>query len=172
MHHSEGLVLFLAHDYTSPVQHFGDKYWTEPRELQLRSTGSSQCHVLNPYELSGLVFSPLNFTVIVMFLMQRCSLQSLAGVSVRHPQPPLECGHVLAYRLFFLFRPQGCPVHGLDRESCLPAQHHHVGGHPCASLWRSSFRILIPRSGSSFLVPDLTYKFITTQSSSTYHHFY
>ena len=137
MHHSEQLVSFPAHDDTSPVQYFGDKYWTEPRELQPRSSGSSHCYVVNPYQLSGLVFLPLNFTAVVMFLMQCRSLQPLTGVSVHRSQPPLECGHVLAHRHFFLFRPQGCPVHGLDWESCLLAQHHHVGGHPRASLWRS-----------------------------------
>ena len=130
MHHSERLVLFPAHDDPSPVQYFGDEYWTEPRELQR--------YVVNPYQLSGLVFSPLNFTVVVMFLMQCRLLQPLTGVSVRRSQPPLERGHVLAHRGFFLFRPQGCPIHGQDLKLCLPAQHHHVGGHPLASLWRSS----------------------------------
>ena len=49
----------------------------------------------------------------------------------------LECGHVLAHSLFFLVRPQGRPVHGLDRKLCLLAQHQHVGGHPSAGLRRS-----------------------------------
>ena len=88
MHHSEWFVLFSAHDDTSPVQHFGDKYWTEPWELQLRSKGSSQCYFVNPYQLSCLVFSPLNFTVVVMFLMRCRSLQPLTGVSVHRSQPP------------------------------------------------------------------------------------
>ena len=122
---------------TSPVQYFGDEYRTEPRELQIRSTGSFQRYVVNPYQLSSLIFSPLNFTVVVMFLMQRRSLQPLTGVSVCRSQTPLERGHVLPHHVFFLLRPQGCPIHGLDRKSCLLAQHHHVGGHPRAGLWRS-----------------------------------
>ena len=132
MHHSERFVLFPAHDDASPVQHLSDKYWTEPWELQLCSAVSSQRYVVNPYQLSGLVFSPLNFTVVVMFLMQCRSLQPLAGVSLRRLQPLLECGHLLAHRLFFHVRPQGRPVHGLDRKLCLLAQHHHVGSHPRA----------------------------------------
>ena len=137
MHHSERLVPFLAHDDPSPVQYFGDEYRTEPLELQLPSAGSFQCYVVNPYQLASLVFSPLNFTAVVMFLMQCRSLQPLTDMSVRRSQLPLERGHVLAHRGCFLIRPQGCPIHGLDRKSCLPAQHHHVGGHPLASLWRS-----------------------------------
>ena len=39
MHHCEWLVSFPAHDDPSSVQYFGDEYRTEPRELQLRSTG-------------------------------------------------------------------------------------------------------------------------------------
>ena len=119
MHHCERLVSFPAHNDLSP-----DEYRTEPRELQLRSTGSFRRYVLNPYQLSSLVFSPLDFTVVVMFLMQRRSLQPLTGVSVRRSQPPLECGHILAHHGFFLLRPQGRPIHGLDQKSCLPAQHH------------------------------------------------
>ena len=128
MHHSERLVLFPAHNDPSPVQYFGDKYGTEPRELQLRSTNSSQCYVMNPYQLPGLVFSPLNFAVVVMFLMQRRSLPLATppGVRPRTRSPS--------------FLP--LPAPGASRTwpgpgVALPAQHHHVGGHPRASLWRS-----------------------------------
>ena len=137
MYHSERFVLIPAHDYASPVQHLGDEYRAVPWELQLGSAVSSQRYALNPYKLSGLVLSPLSFAVVVMFLMQHRSLQPLAGVPVRCPQPPLECGHILAHCLLFLVWPQGCPVHGLNRESCLPAKHYHVWGHPRAGLRRS-----------------------------------
>ena len=69
MHHREQLVSFPAHDDPSPVQYFGNEYRTKPRELQLRSTGSFQRYVVNPYQLSSLVFSPLDFTVVVIYLM-------------------------------------------------------------------------------------------------------
>ena len=132
MYHSERLVPFPAHDNSSSIQYFG----AEPRELQLRSPRSFQRYVVNPYQFSSLIFPPLDFTDVVMFLMQRCSLQPRTGVPVRCSQSSLECGHVLAHRAFFLLRPQGCPIHDLDRKSCLPTQHHHVGGHSRASLWR------------------------------------
>ena len=136
MHHCERLVSFPAHDDPSSIQYFGDEHRAEPRELQLRSPSSFQRYVVNPYQLSGLIFPPLDLTVIVMFLMQRCLLQPLTGVPVRRLQPSLECGHVLAHRGFFILRPEGRPIHGLDQKSCLPTQHHHIGGHPRASLWR------------------------------------
>ena len=87
-----------------------------------------------------------------MFLMQHRSLQPLMGVSVRHSQPPLERGHVLAHRGFLILRPKGCPLHGLDWKSCLPAQHHHIGGHPLAGLWRSP---VAPQDEGHKLVPLL-----------------
>ena len=132
MHHSERLVPFPAHDDSSSIQYFGDECRAEPRELQLRSPRSLQRYVVNPYQLSRLILSPLDFTVVVMFLMQRRPLQPRTGVPVRRPQSSLECGHILAH----LFRPQGCSIHSLDRKSCLPAQHHQVGGHSRACLWR------------------------------------
>ena len=88
--------------------------------------------------LSLCVFSPfpglgaLDLTVVVMFLMQSRPLQPRTSVPVRRPQSSLECGHILAH----LFRPQGCSIHSLDRKSCLATQHHHVGGHSRACLWR------------------------------------
>ena len=136
MYHSERLVSFPGHDNSSSIQYFGDEHRAKPRELQLRSPRSFQRYVVNPYQLSSLIFPPLDFTVVVMFLIQRCPLQPHTGVPVRCSQSSLECGHVLAHRAFFLLRPQGCPIHGLDRESCLPTQHHHVGGHSRASFGR------------------------------------
>ena len=132
MHHSERLVPFPAHDDSSSIQYFGDERRAEPRELQLRSSRSFQLYVVNPYQLSRLILSPLDFTVVVMFLMQRRPLQPRTGVPVRHSQSSLECGH----HALFLFRPQWCPIHSLARKSCLPTQHHHVGGHSRACLWR------------------------------------
>ena len=136
MHHCERLFSFPAHDDPSSIQYFGVEHRAKPRELQLRSTGSFQRYVVNPYQLSSLILLPLDLTVVVKFLMQRRPLQPLTGVPVRRSQPSLECGHVLAHRGFFLLRPQGRPIHGLDRKSCLLIQHHHIGGHPRASLWR------------------------------------
>ena len=97
MHHSERFVLFLAHDYAFPVQHLGGKYWTVPLELQLRSAVSSQHYVVNPYQLSGLVLSPLNFTVIVMFLMHcaRCSPSLPFHDGDNNGIGVLPCGHLL-----------------------------------------------------------------------------
>ena len=71
---------------------------------------------LVPYQLSRLVLSPLDLAVVVMFLVQRCPLQPRTGMPVRRPQSSLECGHVLAHRAGFLFRPQGCSIHSLDRK--------------------------------------------------------
>ena len=88
MHHYEWLVSFLAHDDPSSIQYFGDEHWAEPRELQLRSPRSFQRYVVNPYQLSSLIFPPLDFTVVVMFLMQRCPLQPRTGVPVRCSDPP------------------------------------------------------------------------------------
>ena len=133
MHHCERLVSFLAHDDPSSIQYFGDEHRAEPRELQLRSPRLFQRYVVYPYQLSSLIFPLLD---VVMFLMQRCPLKPLMGVPVHCSQSSLECGHILAHRGFFLLRPQGRPIHGLDRKSCLPPQHHHVGGHLRACFWR------------------------------------
>ena len=121
---------------SSSIQHLGDECRAEPRELQLRSPGSFQRYVVDPYQLSCLVLSPLDLAVVVMYLVQRCPLQPRTSVSVSRPQSPLECGHVLTHCADFLFRHQGCSIHSLDRKPCLPTQHHHVGGHSCARLWR------------------------------------
>ena len=94
MHHSERLVSFPAHDDSSSIQYFGDEHQAEPRELQLRSPRSFQRYVVNPYQLSSLIFPPLDFTVVVMFLVQRCPLQPRTGVPVRCSQSSLECGLV------------------------------------------------------------------------------
>ena len=136
VHYCERLVSFLTHDNSSSIQHLGDECRAEPQELQLRSPRSFQRYVVDPYQLSRLVLSPLDLAVVVMFLVQRCLLQPRTSVSVRRPQSSLECGHVLAHCADFLFRPQGCSIHSLDRKPCLPTQHHHVGGHSCARLWR------------------------------------
>ena len=56
MHHRERLVSFPAHDDSSSIQYFGDERWAEPRELQLHSPRSFQRYVVNPYQLSGLIF--------------------------------------------------------------------------------------------------------------------
>ena len=89
MHHCERLVSFPAHDDPSSIQYFGDEHQAEPRELQLRSQRSFQLYVVNPYQLSSLIFPPLDFTVVVMFLMQRCPLQPRTGVPVRCSQSSL-----------------------------------------------------------------------------------
>ena len=136
MHYCERLVSFPAHDNSSSIQHLGDEGRAEPRELQLRSPCWFQHYVVDPYQLSRLVLSPLDLAVVVMFLVQRCPLQPRTGVPVRRPQSSLECGHVLAHCAGFLFRSQGCSIHSLDRKPRLPTQHHHVGGHSCARLWR------------------------------------
>ena len=136
MHYCERLVPFPAHDNSSSIQHLGDEGRAEPRELQLRSPCSFQRYVVDPYQLSRLVLSPLDLTVVVVFLVQRCPLQPRPRVPVRRPQSSLECGHVLAHCAGFLFRSQGCSIHSLDRKPRLPTQHHHVGGHSCARLWR------------------------------------
>ena len=136
MHHSERLVPFPGHDDSSSTQYLGDERRAEPRELQLRSPGSFQRYVVNPYQLSRLILSPLDFTVLFMFLMQRRPLQPCTGLPVRRPQSSLECGHILAHRVLFLFGPQGCSIHSLDWKSCLSTQHHHVGCHSRACLWR------------------------------------
>ena len=60
MHYCERLVPFPAHDDSSSIQHFGDECRAEPRELQLRSPRSFQRYVVNPYQLSRLVLSPLD----------------------------------------------------------------------------------------------------------------
>ena len=136
LHYCERLVPFPMHDNTSSIQHLGDECRAEPQELQLRSPRSFQRYVVDPYQLSRLVLSPLDLAVVVMFLVQRCPLQPRTSVSVRGPQSPLECGHVLTHCACLLFRSQGCSIHSLDRESCLSTQHRHVGGHSCACLWR------------------------------------
>ena len=135
--HHERFVLFPAHNYASSVQHLGDEYGAIPRELQLGPAVPSQRDVMNPHQLSSLILSPLNLAVVVTPLMQRRSLQSLAGVSVRCSQALLEHGDILAHRTLLLVRPQGRPVHGLNREPCLPAKRHYVRGHPFAGLRRS-----------------------------------
>ena len=56
MHHCERLVSFPAHDDPSSIQYFGDEHRAEPRELQLRSPSSFQSFVVNPYQLSSLIF--------------------------------------------------------------------------------------------------------------------
>ena len=91
MHHCERLVSFPAHDDPSSIQYFGDKHRAEPRELQLRSPSSFQRYVMNPYQLSSLIFLPLDLTVVVMFLMQRWPLQPRTDVPIRRSQPSLEC---------------------------------------------------------------------------------
>ena len=85
VHYCERLVSFPAHDNSSSIQHLGDEGQAEPRELQLRSPCSFQRYVVDPYQLSRLVLSPLDLAVIVMFLVQRCPLQPRTGVSVRRP---------------------------------------------------------------------------------------
>ena len=112
---------------------------SEPRELQLRSPCSFQRYVMNPYQLSRLIFSPLDFSVVVMFLMQRCPLQPRTGVPVCWSQSSLECGHILAHRAFFLLRTQGCPIHSLDRKFANPA----------SSCWGSLPCLLVASPGSS-----------------------
>ena len=52
---------------------------------------------------------------------------------------------------------QGCRVSRAPSQSLVPRS----GSSFLVPDPRSSFRILVPRSGSSFLVPDLTYRFIT-----------
>ena len=136
MHHCKRLVPFPAHGDSSSIQHFGDECRAEPRELQLRSPRSFQRYVVNPYQLSRLVLSPLDLTVVVMFFVQRRPLQPRTSVPVRRPQSSLECGHILAHHACLLFRSQGCSIHSLDRKSCLSTQHHHVGAHSRARLWR------------------------------------
>ena len=103
VHCCERLVSFPKHDNSSSIQHLGDECRAEPRELQLRSPRSFQRYVVDPYQLSCLVLSPLDLAVVVMFLVQRCPLQPRTSVSVRRPQSPLECGHVLAHCADFLF---------------------------------------------------------------------
>ena len=75
VHYCEWLLSFSAQDNSSSIQHFGDECRAEPRELQLRSPRSFQRYVMNPYQLSHLVLSPLDLTVVVMFLVQRRLLQ-------------------------------------------------------------------------------------------------
>ena len=75
VHYCERLVPFPTHDNSSSIQHFGDKCRAEPRELQLRSPRSFPRYVVNPYQLSRLVLSPLDLIVVVMFLVQRRLLQ-------------------------------------------------------------------------------------------------
>ena len=85
MHYCERLVPFPTHNNSSSIQHLGDECRAEPRELQLRSPRSFQCYVVDPYQLSRLVLSPLDLAVVVMFLVQRCPLQPRTSVSVRRP---------------------------------------------------------------------------------------
>ena len=122
MHYRERFVLLPAHDYSSPVQHFVDECWAVQWELQFGSAVSSQRYVVNSYQLSGLVLSSLHLAVIVMFLMQRHSLQSLAGVPVCCPQSVLACSHILTHSPLLFVRPQGRPVHGLiGSRLCWPS---------------------------------------------------
>ena len=122
MHYWKRLVPFPAHDDSSSIQHFCDECRAEPRELQLRSPRSFQRYVVNPCQLSRLVLSPLNITVVVMFLVQRCPLQPRTSVPVRRPQSSLECSHIRAHRACLLLWSQGCSIHSLDRKSCLSCQ--------------------------------------------------
>ena len=91
MHHCERLVSFPAHDDLSSIQYFDDEHRAEPWELQLRSPSLFQRYVVNPYQLSSLIFLPLDLTVVVMFLMQRCPLEPRTGVPVRRWQPWSLC---------------------------------------------------------------------------------
>ena len=63
VHYCERLVPFPTHDNSSSIQHLGDKCRAEPRELQLRSPRSFQRYVVDPYQLSRLVLSPLDLAV-------------------------------------------------------------------------------------------------------------
>ena len=77
MHYCERLVPFPAHDDASSIQHFGDECRAEPRELQLCFPRSFQRYVVNPYQFSRLVLSPLDLTVVVMFLVHYAALGKL-----------------------------------------------------------------------------------------------
>ena len=67
MHYRDRFILFPAHDYSSPVQNFGEECWVVPRDLQVGSAVSSQRYVVNPYKLSGLVLSSLNLAYSLTF---------------------------------------------------------------------------------------------------------
>ena len=108
VHYCELLVPFPTHDNSSSIQHLGDECRAEPRELQLRSPRSFQRYVVDPYQLSRLVLSPLDLAVVVMFLVQRCPLQPRTSVSVRRPQSPLAATYSLTV-LASSSDPRGAP---------------------------------------------------------------
>ena len=80
VHYCERLVSFPAHDNSSSIQHLGDEGRAEPRELQLHSPCSFQRYVVDPYQLSRLVLSPL--------------------VSVSCPNRRLRASTLVAYAIF------------------------------------------------------------------------
>ena len=99
---------------------------TGPYHGNCRPPVLSQHDIMDQYQLSRLVFSPLDLAIIVVPLMQCRSLQSLPGTMVHCSQSVLERCYILTHSLLLLVRPQGHPDHGLDRKSRLPTEHHHV----------------------------------------------
>ena len=96
-------------------------------------------------EVPGRVLTPNSFKRLHIHAVPSSSMPARPslGTSPDDPRALLraaclvsECGHVLTHCAGFLFRPKGCSIHSLDRKPCLSTQHHHVGGHSCARLWR------------------------------------
>ena len=109
MHYCERLVPFPAHDNSSSIQHLGDEGRAEPRELQLRSPCSFQRYVVDPYQLSRLVLSPLDLAVVVVFLVQRCRCNPALACRYAARNPPWSAATYSLTVLASSSGPRGAP---------------------------------------------------------------